>query len=234
MGRRVKEINEESCLSIGGKMKTKYKLFRKGGIWNIVPPPPPGEKFELFWESDTKTAYIRLFSNKRKEKMEQISKKEYEESGSYCISENYIHKICKDEPIKKPSISSLKKKAWTLFSTYIRLRDCLKTTGTLTHGVCISCGKPVSFEDANAGHFMSRRWNETLFDEKNVNLQCVECNFGKQGNVHEYRRRIVEMYSEEDALELERRAWLPHKFTVQELQDLIQDIKTKILTLEEE
>ena len=34
------------------------------------------------------------------------------------------------EKTKKKSVSSLKKKAWILFSTYIRLRDCLKTTGS--------------------------------------------------------------------------------------------------------
>jgi hypothetical protein len=160
MGRRVKEINEESYLSFGGKVKEKAK--------------------------------------------------------------------------KKPKISSLKLRAWTLFSTYVRLRDCLKTTGTTEYGKCITCGETVSFSEGDAGHFIPRRWNETLFDEKNVHLQCKDCNWSKGGNVHEYRRKIVEMYSEEEALELERRAWLPHKFTVQELQDLIQDIKAKILTLEEE
>lgn len=140
----------------------------------------------------------------------------------------------KEKKKKKPKISSLKLRAWTLFSTYIRLRDCLKTTGTLTHGICISCGKTVSFEEANAGHFISRRWNELLFDEKNVNLQCVECNLGKQGNVHEYRRKIVEMYGEEEALELERRGFLPHKFTIEELQELILNLKKKILEVENE
>jgi hypothetical protein len=160
MGRRVKEINEESYLSFGGKVKEKAK--------------------------------------------------------------------------KKPKISSLKLRAWTLFSTYVRLRDCLKTTGTLTHGICISCGKTVSFEEANAGHFISRRWNELLFDEKNVNLQCVECNLGKQGNVHEYRRKLVKMYSEDEVLELERRGWLHHKFTTYELEELIQSLKQKILEVENE
>ena len=33
------------------------------------------------------------------------------------------------------------------------------------------------------------------------------------------------MYGEEEVLELERRTWLPHKFTVEELEDLIKELK---------
>ena len=40
------------------------------------------------------------------------------------------------------------------------------------------------------------------------------------------------MYGEDEALELERRAWLHKKFTVQELQDLIEELKIKISHLE--
>lgn len=137
------------------------------------------------------------------------------------------------EKTKKKSVSSLKKKAWILFSTYIRLRDCLKTTGSTEYGKCITCGEVQNFSDADAGHWIPRRWNETLFDKKNVNLQCKTCNWGKGGNVHEYRRKLVEMYGEEEVLELERRAWLPHKFTVEELEDLIKELKNDILTLED-
>ena len=42
------------------------------------------------------------------------------------------------------------------------------------------------------------------------------------------------MYGEDEVLELERRAWLSHKFTVNELEDLIKEIKNDILTLEGE
>jgi hypothetical protein len=133
---------------------------------------------------------------------------------------------------KKVSVSSLKTKAWKIFSTYIRLRDCLATTGTTEYGKCITCGETVSFSEGDAGHWIPRKWNETLFDEKNVHLQCKNCNWSKGGNVHEYRRKIVEMYGEDEALELERRAWLHKKFTIHDLQDLIEELKVKISQLE--
>ena len=41
---------------------------------------------------------------------------------------------------KTKSVKKLKEQVWHIFSKYVRLRDCFRTTGTLKHGKCISCG----------------------------------------------------------------------------------------------
>ena len=128
---------------------------------------------------------------------------------------------------KQPSISALKKKAWVVFSQYIRMRDCLKTTGSLDYGKCITCGRLVGITRADAGHFISRRFNSTLFDERNVHLQCKQCNaFG--GQPLEYRRQIIKLYGEGADVELEDKAIEIRKFTPRDLIDLTEYYKNKV------
>jgi hypothetical protein len=129
--------------------------------------------------------------------------------------------------IKQISISSLKKKCWNQFSKYIRLRDCLKTTGSPDYGKCITCGRLVGITRADAGHFISRRFNSTLFDERNVHLQCKQCN-GFGGNLLEYRRQIIKLYGEGADTLLEDKATEIKKFTPQELIELEGYYKNKI------
>ena len=129
------------------------------------------------------------------------------------------------------NIKSLKTKAWKLFSRYIRLRDCLKTTGTITCGECITCGEFYPFEKLQAGHFIAGRSNAILFDEEITHSQCYACNVGLHGNVLVYRRKIIEMYGEGYDLVLEARSKKLHKFTIDELEDLIESLKVKIAQL---
>jgi hypothetical protein len=130
----------------------------------------------------------------------------------------------------KVSISSLKKKTWVEFSRYIRLRDCLKTTGSPDYGKCITCGRLVGITRSDAGHFISRRFSSTLFDERNVHLQCKQCN-GFGGNLLEYRRKIIKLYGEGADIELEDKATEIKKFTPQELLDLTEYYKNKVKEL---
>jgi len=61
---------------------------------------------------------------------------------------------------------------WYWFSRYIRERDVMRW------GVCISCGKPITFESCDAGHFVPANGcgRDLLFDERNVNAECSRCN----------------------------------------------------------
>lgn len=61
---------------------------------------------------------------------------------------------------------------WYYFSRYIRERD------VRMWGTCISCGKPITFDTCDAGHFMpaSGCGRDLLFDERNVNAECSRCN----------------------------------------------------------
>lgn len=129
---------------------------------------------------------------------------------------------------KQPSKSTVKGKAWNAFAKYIRLRDCLKTTGTLEHGKCITCGKLLSITFCDAGHFVSRRYNATVFDEKNVHIQCRYCNRYLNGNLLEYRRQIVRLYGEGADISLEDKATGIKKYTIEALIEIEKCYKLKV------
>lgn len=90
--------------------------------------------------------------------------------------------------MKRPSKrkKNWKKYAWTVFSKYIRLRDCLKTAGVPNEGLCYTCGKLYSFSQLQAGHFIPGRHNSNLLDPRGVNAQCYHCNVGLKGNPINY------------------------------------------------
>ena len=141
-----------------------------------------------------------------------------------------LRKVDKKE--KKPSLSKLKKKVWVLFSQYIRLRDCLKTTGCKSFGLCITCGKRYHFKLLQAGHFISGRHNANLFNEEGCHAQCYNCNINLRGNTLEYRRQVIKLYGEGYDEILEKKSQETKKFTIPELEDLIIELKEKIKLLE--
>ena len=133
---------------------------------------------------------------------------------------------------KKPTMSSLKKKAWVLFSQYIRMRDCLRTTGCTSFGLCITCGKRYHFKLLQAGHFIPGRHNTNLFNEKGCHAQCYNCNINLRGNTLEYRRQIIKLYGEGYDEILESQANEIKKFTPSELEGLIEELKGKLKEME--
>ena len=134
--------------------------------------------------------------------------------------------------MKHKSIGKLKKEVWDICSQYIRLRDCLRTTGTSDYGNCITCTKLVHRKDADAGHFIGREHTPTLYDERNVHLQCKRCNaFG--GETLKYRRAVIELYGEGVDVELEDKATEIKKFTRDELAELKEYFTKKLKELKE-
>ncbi len=61
---------------------------------------------------------------------------------------------------------------WYYFSLFIRQRDVEK------YGTCISCGRSITVETSDAGHFMPAEncGRDLLFDFTNVNAECSHCN----------------------------------------------------------
>lgn len=94
--------------------------------------------------------------------------------------------------------SKMKKDAWDWFSKYIRLRDCLITTGTKEYGVCITCGRQYPFSKLQAGHFQAGRGNAILFEETNCHAQCYGCNCGKSGDQYNYGKILEDMYGKDE------------------------------------
>ncbi len=134
--------------------------------------------------------------------------------------------------MKRKTVSSEKKKTWTVFSQYIRTRDCLRTTGCTAFGLCVTCGKRYHFKLLQAGHFIPGRHNANLFREEGCHAQCYNCNINLRGNTLEYRRAIIKLYGEGYDEIIEEHAKQTKKFTVEELEDLREELKKKLEGLE--
>lgn len=109
----------------------------------------------------------------------------------------------------------------TLFSIFIRRRDCTPI------GKCISCGKPITFETSDAGHYINRKYMATRYDEKNVNAQCRHCNRFCEGQIQGYRRGLIEKYGEKETLLIETKQFNLCKMSEVELDILIDYYKKK-------
>lgn len=123
----------------------------------------------------------------------------------------------------KNSISSLKKKADKYFSLYVRHRD--SRNGLVE---CITCGVEKPINQMQAGHFVSRRVNKLRFDEENVNAQCTGCNMFKQGEQYLYSKVLDMKYGDGTAEKLMSQRHQTHKFTVDELERIIDESKASI------
>lgn len=133
---------------------------------------------------------------------------------------------------KRVTVSKLKKDVWDIFSVFVRLRDCLLTTGSIEYGECITCDGHFTFSQLQAGHFVPKH-NGNYFSERGVHAQCWACNCMKHGQQLEYRRQIVKLYGEGVDEELEEEAGQIKKFTIQGLEELMAYYKEQIKILKE-
>lgn len=139
--------------------------------------------------------------------------------------------------VKTKGVRYWKKKVWKVFSEYIRLRDALATTGTPDRLTCCTCGKDYpAFGSgcAQAGHFVPGRGNAILFDERGVHGQCYNCNQTLKGNWPEYMRFMMGIYGREVVDGLLCLNKTVRKFTVPELQELMELYERKIKELRKE
>ena len=112
-------------------------------------------------------------------------------------------------PIPKPGVRKRRTKVKTkgairkalikrldiLFSKYIRQRDAGKG--------CITCGE---FVPLQCGHFQSRKYWATRWNERNSAGQGIECNIFGHGEQHLFARMIRHWYGEDEVLRLENLA----------------------------
>ncbi len=91
---------------------------------------------------------------------------------------------------KKPKKSYLKKKAWDMFSKYIR-KSAIPPglVGTIS---CYTCGNQNLWQAMDAGHGIEGRNNAVLFMEEVVKPQCRQCNIFKHGNLRRFTRKLIE------------------------------------------
>lgn len=131
--------------------------------------------------------------------------------------------------------STYKRKAWKWFSRYIRARDA-NDDG---YCECISCGDQFYWKSkkANAGHFISKSLgNRLLFDETNVNAQCVKCNVNLGGNLYEYALGLDIRYGKGTAKKLKeiKDKDGTKKYTKQDYQDIADKYKKKFEKIRKE
>jgi hypothetical protein len=111
------------------------------------------------------------------------------------------------------------KEAQTIFNKFIRLRD---------NGLwCISCGLPP--KKKNAGHYFSSGGHSNVrFDEDNVHLQCEACNTYLSGNLLNYQIGIEKRIGAAKLIELQGKAHLEKRWSVEELKEIIRIYKNKV------
>ena len=122
--------------------------------------------------------------------------------------------------VKVRSYQSARNRTWDMFSLFIRLRDCLKTTGNKNLGKCITCGKIYQFKDLQAGHLVQGRGNAVLFDELGVNAQCERCNIYNDGEALIYRAKLIELHGEGIVRTLESKRFKTKRYSIPELDCL--------------
>lgn len=89
---------------------------------------------------------------------------------------------------KKPkSISTLKAKAWKLFSLYVRQ----KSADFRGAAKCYTCNNADHWKYMQAGHGIGGRHGAVLFDESIVRTQCAQCNIFKHGNYPVFVTKLI-------------------------------------------
>ena len=87
-----------------------------------------------------------------------------------------------------------KKKAWDSFSRWVRVRDCIATSGLPFCGKCVTCEKSYHISYLDAGHCFAGRSNAGLFHKQLVNAQCRICNQTFHGKATKYRKIMEAKY----------------------------------------
>ena len=128
------------------------------------------------------------------------------------------------------SISKLKKELDKWFSLYIRLRE--SENGLVQ---CFTCGsvKPYNRGMQN-GHFQSRRFMATRYDEENCQPQCVGCNMFKSGEQFKFALALDGKYGEGTAEELQFLAQTIVKFTRVDYEEKISYYKNAVNNLKKD
>lgn len=94
-----------------------------------------------------------------------------------------VKKAPKLKAKKKVSISKLQKKADSVFSQFIRIRD---------KGKCYTCGLQKHWKEMQNGHFVPRQYLSLRYDEINCHCQCYACNMLYNGQPSAYAKRLEE------------------------------------------
>ena len=131
---------------------------------------------------------------------------------------------------KSKNLSKAKKTCDKWFSLYIRLRDA-NNSGTAK---CVTCDKVDHWRSFDCGHFQSRRYLLTRYNEMNAHSQCVSCNQWGSGEQYKHAKAIDDLYGKGSASELENKARGMQKMTKQDVMELAREFKAMAEELAEQ
>ena len=150
----------------------------------------------------------------------------------YCMKEECIRVWVETEKKKqwKAKKTRLKKELMSLqdwlklaqmtFNKYIRHRD---------KGLnCISCDKPIKGVTHASHYFSSGGHSNVRFHEDNVHSGCYKCNVELSGNLLNYQIGVEKRIGGERLIALHEQAHTTKKWTVQELNEIIETYKKKL------
>tara|TARA_R110002012_G_scaffold309285_2_gene516205 strand:+ start:565 stop:969 length:405 start_codon:yes stop_codon:yes gene_type:complete len=128
------------------------------------------------------------------------------------------------------SISKLKKELDKWFSLYIRLRDA-NDYGMVQ---CFTSGRVYHYKRMHAGHFMSRRYLATRFNEWNVQPQSPADNLFGQGEQWKFGIALNAKYGEGTSRELEELSRTTIKLSRIDYEEQIRYYKAIVQNLKKE
>ena len=130
---------------------------------------------------------------------------------------------------KKSLKTKAKNKYKKLFSIYIRRRYA-DSDGCVA---CVTCQCVMQWKNAQAGHFIhsGNGTYESTYDERNVHVQCVQCNCLEQGMGVEYFIFMEREYGREVIEELRIKRKSLRDMTLTDYLDGIKEYERKIAEL---
>ena len=129
--------------------------------------------------------------------------------------------------MKKKSLRSLKHKLDGVFSQWIRRRHATSQGDA----VCVSCGAVKMWKHMHAGHYVSRVYLATRWDDRNAAVQCPTCNVLRRGNYSEYTAFMLRKYGPGIIDELNQRKRAIVKYTIPDLENMIEAYERKLIAL---
>ena len=105
------------------------------------------------------------------------------------------------------TLKGLKKKAWAVFSKWVRSRD---------KNICFTCGR----EASQAGHYI--HGDAVDFVEDNIHAQCTRCNLYLHGNLGVYGEKLIRLIGQDRIDEIRRQKNSVKKYTREELEGIIE------------
>lgn len=169
-----------------------------------------GKEGKLFWAR----------TNTRQSACLLCAKKEGNAKLSGRAESNIVVRV--NTPTSKHTVTELLKLAEIVFNRWIRKRDSY-SDGTFK---CITCGEWKSIKDMDAGHFYSKTYAATRFDEDNVHSECSYCNRIDPNHMIGYRINLVVKIGEDRVERLRSIHKSSKKWTREELLEIIKKYKS--------